>query len=84
MPQVMETNVPFATGALNAGSFQCLVERIAQGGNRIPSPAWAGKERLFGSAAGELLGRQCPARQLLRQVRRNRPILDLSNLVCRI
>ena len=57
MPQVMETNVPVATGALNAGDFQRLVESIAQGGNRIPSSAWAGKERLLGSA-GEALGCQ--------------------------
>src|SRR5947199_10571830 len=60
MPQVMETNVPVASRSLNAGGFQCLVESIAQGGNRIPSRAWAGKERLLGSAAGEVLGRQCP------------------------
>src|ERR1700677_5132787 len=60
MPQVVEANVPVASRALNAGGFQCMVERIAQGVNRIPSPAWAGKERLVGSAAGEVLGRQCP------------------------
>src|SRR5438045_1987440 len=56
MPQVMETNVPVATRSLNAGDFQCLVESFAQGGNRIPAPAWAGKERLLGSTAGEALG----------------------------
>ena len=73
MPQVMETNVPVASRALNAGGFQCLVESFAQGGNRIPSPAWAGKERLLGSAAGEVLGCQRPAvHQVLSQVRRNR------------
>src|SRR5205809_941795 len=30
MPQVMETNVPVAAHALNAGDFQCLVEGLAQ------------------------------------------------------
>jgi hypothetical protein len=33
MPQVMETNVPVATRALNAGGLQCLVEGSAQGVN---------------------------------------------------
>ena len=28
MSQVMETNLPDAAGALNAGGFQCLVESI--------------------------------------------------------
>ena len=73
MPQVMETNVPVATRALNAGGFQCLVEGIAQGVNRIPSPAWAGKERLLGKAGAEVLGCQRSATlQLLHQVRRDR------------
>ena len=55
MPQVMETNVRVATRAVDAGDFQRLVESIAQGGNRIPSSAWAGKERLLGSAGKDLL-----------------------------
>src|ERR1700724_2168034 len=53
MPQVMEANVSVASRSINAGGFQCLVESFAQSGNRIPSPARAGEERLFGSAAGE-------------------------------
>jgi hypothetical protein len=40
MPQVMETNVPVATRALNASGFQCLVEGLAQSVNRIPSPGF--------------------------------------------
>ena len=73
MPQIMETNVPVAARALNACSFQCLVEGLAQGVNRIPPPAWAGKERLRGKAGAEVLGCQRSAvHQLLNQVRRNR------------
>src|ERR1700676_2771363 len=72
MPQVMEANVPVATRAFNAGGFQCLVEGVAQGADRILSPAWAGKERLLGKAGAEVLTCQRPAmHQLLNQVRRN-------------
>src|ERR1039458_7761476 len=52
MSQVMETNVPVAAG---------LVNGLAQGGNRIPAPAWGGKERLLGRAGAEVLGCQRPA-----------------------
>src|ERR1035438_3944143 len=68
----METNVPVAARALNVGCFQRLVESSAQGGNRIPPPAWTGEERLFRPGA-EAPGCQRPAaRQLLSQVRCNR------------
>jgi hypothetical protein len=54
---------------LNTRDLQCLVEGIAQGGNRIPSPAWAGKERRMGKAGSEVLGCQRPAvHQSLNQV----------------
>jgi hypothetical protein len=73
MSQVMKTNVPVASRSLNAGGFQCLVESFAQGGNRIPSPVRARKERLLGSAAAEVLGYQRPAmHEVLSQVWRNR------------
>jgi hypothetical protein len=61
MSQVMETNVPVAARTLNAGGFECLVESLAQCGNRIPPPARAGKERLLGDARSEVSGCQRPA-----------------------
>src|ERR1039458_1135216 len=61
MPQIMQANVPVAARPRNAGGLQCLVESIAQGGNRIPSPARAGKERHIGTARSEALGCQHPA-----------------------
>jgi len=73
MSKVVETNVPIAARALNAGRFQCLVEGVTQCGNRIPASAWARKERLLGKAGSEVLGCQRPAAQhLLKQIRSNR------------
>src|ERR1022692_1163854 len=85
MSKIMETNVPVSARALNAGGLQCLVEGITQCGNRIPSSAWALKERL--------LGRQDP-KCWVASVRQRSicgsksgaigTTLDLSNFVCRI
>jgi hypothetical protein len=50
----MEPNTAVAR-TLNAGASQYLVEGLAKGTDRIPSPAWTKEKRRLGKAGSEVL-----------------------------
>ena len=55
MSQVMETNVPVAARALNAGGFQCLVEASRRAVIEYRPPRGLGKNGFWGRPAPKCL-----------------------------